>query len=65
MEYATAVRVAVRKAGAEPCVSRSPAIRCAARMESARRESVSVTKDGRESTATSVSCQGHEHTRAH
>lgn len=65
MVYATAVCVAARKAGAELCVSRSPAIRCAARMESARRESVSVTKAGQESTATSVSCQDHEHTRAH
>lgn len=55
MVYATAACVGVRKAGQEPCVSRSLATHCAARMASAKRESVSVTKDGQESTAILVS----------
>lgn len=63
--YATAECVGVRKAGRELCVSRRLATLCAAKMESARRESVSVTKDGRESTATLVSGLDriHTHTR--
>lgn len=63
--YATAVCVGVRKAGRELCVSRRLATLCAARMESARRESVSVTKDGRESTATLVSGLDRIHTHTH
>lgn len=60
--YATAACVGARKAGRELCVSRRLATLCAARMESARRESVSVTKDGRESTATLVSGLHRVHT---
>lgn len=63
--YATAVCVGVRKAGRELCVSRSLVTLCAARMESARRESVSVTKDGQESTATLVSGLDSIHTHTH
>lgn len=55
MECATVVCVAVRRAGRELYVIRKPAILCAARMECAKTESVSVTKDGPESTATLVS----------
>lgn len=60
--YATAECVGVRKAGRGLCVSRRLATLSAARMESARRESVSVTKDGRETTVTLVSGPDREHT---
>lgn len=49
------VCVAARRAGREPSVIRKPAIRCAARMACVKMGSVSVTKDGQESTATLVS----------
>lgn len=63
--YATAVCVGVRRAGRGLCVSRRLATLCAARMESARRGSVSVTKDGQESTATLVSGLDRIHTHTH
>lgn len=49
------VCVGARRAGQELCVTRRPATHCAARTESVRRGSVSVTKVGQGSTAISVS----------
>lgn len=47
--------VDVKKAGQELCVTRKPAIHCAAKTECVRMGSVSVTRDGQESTAILVS----------
>lgn len=43
--------VDVKKAGQELCVTRKPAIHCAAKTECVRMGNVSVTRDGQGSTA--------------
>ncbi|TMS23951.1 hypothetical protein E3U43_009257 [Larimichthys crocea] len=53
MASVMAVCVGAMRAGQELCVTRRPATHCAARMECARRASVSVTRDGQGSTAIS------------
>lgn len=68
VESVIVVCVGARRAGQELCVTRRPATHCAARTECVRRGSVSVTRDGQESTAISVSgsypyTHSHTHTK--